>query len=325
MSRVVGIMYSVWHDEFTQPSQLNEGRPWMHRKPYGPCSVAHWWGVPAVCGSEQAIPSEYRFVLPDGKPNKALIDYHAKLLVDAGVDFIFLDLTNGEQERIMNAASALCKRYTHLVRDGREVPRIAMWCMRPEAAHIMHSRFYANPAFDKRIFFKWEGKPLMLVRPFPDLNSPLDKDRLPQGYTYRSMWALLPDPTAMWSFRNVELPYKGFKKDGQVEQMPVAFASQKFHMHNDLNCSMEEGRCGRHNGNFFRRCFELVKQHKPLVMTVSTWNEWVSQNMCDRKGKGIFTDVFGPEYSGDCEPSVEHGTVYYDMLVQAIKEFKALA
>lgn len=322
--RMVGIMYSVWHDEFLQPQQLTQGKPWMHRKPFGPCSVGHWWGVPKVCGSAENIPSAYRFVKSDGKPNKDLIDYHAKLLTAAGVDFIFIDLTNGEQERIMNAAHAVCQRYTRLVKEGERVPRIVMWCMRPEATRIMHDRFYANPAFDKRVFFEWEGKPLMLVRPFPEVDSKLDTAKLPRGYTYRSMWALLPDPSSMWSFRNVTLPYKGYKKSGELEQMPVAFASQKYHMHNDVDARMEEGRRGRCNGDFFKQCFDLVMQGKPRVMTVSTWNEWLSQNICDRKGKGIFTDIYGPEYSHDCEPSVEHGSTFYDMLVAAVKKFKAL-
>lgn len=309
-------MYSVWHDAFADPS----GKVWMHTKtPFGPRGAAHWWGSPSIC----PIP-KYRFVNTDGNPNAKLIDYHAKLLTDAKVDFIFIDLTNGEQPDILKGAHAVCARYTHLVRTGHEVPGVVLWCMRPESAHIMHTQFYANPKYDARIFFRWEGKPLMLVRPFPRIDQPLDVSKLPRGYTYRTAWGLWSDPSIMWSVRNNQLPYAGFVKNREVEQMPVAFASQRYHMHNDSDKAMEKGRRGREDGRFFMRCFDQVKRDKPRVMLVSTWNEWLSQNMSDEPRKGVFTDVFGPEYSCDCEPSEEHGTKYYNMLVAVIRAFKSM-
>lgn len=322
MKRVVGIMYSVWHDGFLQTHLLkNNTSPWFHKKPFGPSGHGHWWGTPSFCES-RPIPQTYRWTREDGSPNAELIDYHVDLLVKADVDFIFIDLTNGEQPDILKGAHAICKRYSHLVNKGKKVPGVVMWCMRPEATHIMHSEFYSK--YDPRVFFVYQDKPLMLVRPYPRIDAPLDTSALPKGYTYRTMWALWSDPTIMWSMRNANLPYGGYRTKDGLEQMPVAFATQSLHMFNDADPSMQKGRRGRDGGKFFKECLDLVLTNKPMVMTVSTWNEWLSQNVSSTPGRGAFTDIFGPEFSGDCEPSVEHGRKYYDMLVAAIKEFKKL-
>ena len=227
----------------------------------------------------------------------------------------------------------MCERYTQLAAAETKTPRVVMWCSGPAAVPIMHAQFYGNPAYDRRIFFEWEGKPLMLVRPAPTVDDAIDPDKpppksFPRQYTYRSMWGLKGNPTAMWSFKNVVLPYAGYRRraggGAGVEQMPVAFASQSKHMYNDLDEAMEEGRRGREGGAYFRQCFEQVKREKPRIMTVCSWNEWTSQNQSGRADKGVFTDIFGPELSADCEPSREHGRKYYAMLQAAVKEFKAL-
>lgn len=317
--RVVGIMYSVWHDAWAaKPHVTPDGMPRFHRPPYGAVrGTSHWWGVPAVCGSAAAIPRTYRFVGKDGKPNAALIDYHARLLLAAGVDFIYLDLTNGEQGFIYEAARALCTRYEQLVRAGQDVPRVVPWCSGPAATRHAYDTLIAP--FDPRIFFRWEGRPLVLVRPG-------DPAPMPAQCSYRTMWGLGSDPTKWWSFKNVTLPYTGFEAagGGGVEQMPVAFASQRGHMHNDLNPRLMEGRRGREGGKFFAECLAQVLRDRPRVMTVCSWNEWTSQNQTGLADKGAFVDVYGPEFSADCEPSVELGTRYYDALRDAVRRFKAL-
>ena len=309
--RLVGIMYSTWFDDFgvyaakTQTDGLNDpdGGP-----------LLHWWGHPQFANGDWA---QYKFA-PGGKPNVELITYHARLLVAAGVDFIAVDLTNGNTAGL-RGLKAVCEVYAKL----KHHPKVVPWARTTaDVEQLKRELFDAHPA---HVFLQFEGKPLLLVG--DQFKSP-PTGGVYDAFTVRKMWGLTNDPD-LWIFKqNLRTGdrYQPYMRNGKPEQMGVAVAVQSTYMSDPGS-----KRQGREGGAYMARQFELVKKFRPKVVVVTSWNEWVAirgagvSATSKDKGGHHFVDQFGPEYSADIEPSRELGTKYYDLLKGHVKAFKALA
>jgi hypothetical protein len=113
-------------------------------------------------------------------------------------------------------------------------------------------------------------------------------------------------------------------RDGEIEQIPVAFAYQMNYMNNS------ERSTPRHRGLTFRRQFETVLDHPETpIVTITGWNEWVVQRQpctsdvtcpCSRYSTtGCFLDQYDLEYSRDAEPGRnEMGDYYYRLMSACI-------
>jgi hypothetical protein len=67
---------------------------------------------------------------------------------------------------------------------------------------------------------------------------------------------------------------------------------------------------GRENGLTLKKQFQRANDLGAGMVILVSWNEWT-------KGEQP-----SPEVSKDLEPSVIHGTFYYDLLCEQIKKFK---
>ena len=309
--RLVGIMYSTWFDDFP-PYATKTQTEGLNAPPGGP--ALHWWGHPQFANGDW---NQYKFA-PGGKPNVPLITYHARLLVAAGVDFIAVDLTNGNTAGL-KGLKAVCEVYARL----KYHPKVVPWAR--TTADVAQLKRELYDAFPARVFLDYEGKKLLLV-------GDQAKEAIPTGgvydaFTVRKMWGLTNDPN-LWTFKqNLRTGdrYQPFMHNGKPEQMSVAVAVQSTYMSDPTS-----KRQGREGGAYMARQFELVKKFKPRVVVVTSWNEWLairgqgrSATSKDKSGHH-FVDQFGPEFSADIEPSRELGTKYYDLLKAHIRAFKAL-
>lgn len=165
--RSVGIFYHTWHTEFSQlrvPVNINEvvsenpeaaidvktNRFWFKfERKFEP---GYFWNEP-IFGYYNTT-DEY------------VLRKHAELLADAGVDFIFIDWTNGEFTW-EDGMDSILKVFKEAREDGVKAPQIVFWISlftpenRIHQLTTMYKRWYSNPEYDD-MWFKLDGKPLVL-------------------------------------------------------------------------------------------------------------------------------------------------------------------
>jgi len=307
---VVGLFMSVWHDVHVS-GVMGEG-------PYTPGTGWWYWGRPAYANGDIGA---YRWTLPDGRPNAPFIDYQLDLIRKLGVDFMYVDLTNGMQPEILNGLRALCQRRQERGRG----PKIAIWMQRKEDLEVFDKEFYSK--YDPKIFFKWQKKPLAMIvgttdgwQPNP-MPKPLPRGGLFDKYTVRWCWGLLgPNAHALWNFKDLKDDRKPYMVKGQPEQMSVAIASQASYMTTE-----GDGRRGRENGAFFDEQAAHVAKYQPKIVFIHGWNEWICIKFGDDPARPVFVDAFGQEFSADIEPMKGgHGDLYYKKVKQYISKIKGV-
>jgi hypothetical protein len=97
-------------------------------------NLFNWWGEPAFG------------IIGYTWSNTAMIDYHVDNWIKLGVDFIFLDLTNGTQSEIIAGAAKLCARMGQLGIG----PRVVLWIQKAGDAQMAWNNFYNK--YPKDIF-----------------------------------------------------------------------------------------------------------------------------------------------------------------------------
>ena len=304
---VVGLFLSVWHDVHIS-GVMGEG-------PYTPGTGWWYWGRPAYADGDVA---KYRWTLPDGRPNNQFIDYQLDLIQKLGVDFVYVDLTNGVQPEILGGLRALCQRR----QERKRGPKIAIWMQKKEDLEMFDRDFYKK--YDPKIFFKWKDKPLAMIvgvgtdgwvpNPKP---KPLPKGGIFDQYTVRWCWGLLGGNSgSMWNFKDLARDRKPFMCRGKPEQMAVAVASQASYM-----TTAGDGRRGRENGRFFDEQAARVLEVGPQIVFIHSWNEWMAIKFGDDPSKPVFVDCFGQEFSSDIEPMKGgHGAAYYERVKRFIEK-----
>lgn len=299
----VGLFVSTLHD-LTPPEPRRVISETQAFQKHG----VYWWGRPAFANGDLR---EYRW------SNAKMLDYHIGNFRELGIDFIFLDFTNGNHQGAMDGARNLCLR---LQQRGAATlgPRVVFWIQKPEYAELYKKEFY-EPFAD--IMFQWQGKPLLLLqgvddgwRPAAGKTKPLPK--VP-GFTARWCWGLLgPASGTMWTFKELKPPNPYVHK-GNAEQIGVTFASQQTYM------STAEGRRCREGGAFFRSQIPNVLAHNPEIVTICGYNEWSAINLGQPGQPPVFTDVLSPECSHDIEPMKGgHGDTYFRIAQRFVADLK---
>lgn len=316
-----GIFYLIWHclgtDAVYDISQNN----------LGPVPSFHWWSRPNL---GYYCPTKDRHVLRQ----------HAIQLRDAGMDFVYLDITNyakvdgGSQVGALQPLQALAEEWSQI--PG--APKLVPWLPLSKGADIPDAVDQILAKFPS-LRFPYQGKPLLLVVANPEF--PVDQallNRFAAKYTLRQMWAYQKNWTN-WSF--MEECTGNFKKangygrcgqriaygpDNKVEQVSVTAAYQKTYMTQfDTAVPKFEGRTLQAQ---MKRIDDFVN---PPIVTITGWNEWIAQRFCVTprlaptadcsppnsptlpNGYPVFVDQYNEEYSRDLEPTVGNDK-YYQLL-----------
>lgn len=299
----VGLFVHTWHD--LNPPRL---RRVMAEGGYAP-KAWHWWGRPAWAAGDVA---KYTWTDP------AMVEYHIDNFIQLGVDFVFLDFTNGNQQGNLDGAHALCAA----LRQRRAGPKVAFWIEKVTDAPLYAAQFYQKYP---EVMYIFKGKPLLLINGFSDGWRPTGGAVKPlpsgagglDGFTVRWMWGLLgPGAGSMWTFKEPSPP-KPYVHAGANEQIGMTFATQGTYM------TTPAGRQCRNGGKFFESQVANVRKHRPEVVTITGYNEWMAINF----GAGAqpqFVDLFGPECSHDIEPMTGgHGSTYFQQAKRVIAQLKA--
>ncbi len=336
--KYVGLFYLIWTD-----SEIGFSTDYDVTKAYA-CNPEHpslgehgsfcWW----------AEPETGYHVSDDVWQIKRDMRYFAM----AGVDFIYLDFTNGYiYEKSLRALLDTC---LELRAAGQMTPYIVPWTLAEADRNApgyglvdIYEMFYKDEKYDD-LWFYWEGKPLaMLKNDSAGGMSAFDSKELTDFFTFRISW-----PGYAWPGEEVGTGYKfwgdgwlanfgyfyGYTDDPKRSECVgigcAGFAtpgsgrsghilSQRDHLDRFLETpTMGEGIMLQEN-------FEEMLQKNPEtdVLIISRWNEWGAQNL-NLLDFG-FCDQFNREYSRDIEPAKGGFTDnYFYQMCNIIRRFKGV-
>lgn len=341
----VGIFYFLWHNNnSTQPL-------YDHYKTYkeegldalktlmrsGPLGYAHYWAEPYF--------GYYR------TNDEWVLRKHAYQLSNAGIDFVFFDVSNGVMYE--NQYITLLETWQQIRQEGGMTPQFIFFCgdndtIGQSDMDTAWRTVYKDQKY-KELWFMWEGKPLILG------NFSKVSQEIKDFFTIRRSWAFngwTGDGVGRWPWiaESPQKPGKNF--EGIVEQMTVACG---FHATTSRGRSFSNKMQPTDGKSAFE--FELaetplglafdeqwkeaLKVNPPLIM-VTGWNEWWAGRWEDSdagmffantytitKGdpvyKHFYVDNFNPEFSRDIEAMKGgFGDNYYYQMVSWIRRYKGV-
>ncbi len=266
---------------------------------------------------------------------------HGYMLEQAGVDFIFLDVSNGEV--FIPGHMTLFDTWLQMRKEGNQTPQIVFF--NGDTAEYMQSNMetllttvYSDENWDKykELFFMWEEKPLL----FGNMNGVSDpiKTEINERFNVRGSWAWI-DKNSYWSWiqeyvksgTRYKLENGGWGRDsnGQKESLSIAMGHHptankgrsfvnRVQPNNGLGdfefSSIEQSGMGLGFEHQFNAAQYLIKRNignsDPFVLMITGWNEWISggintdtaKMMANTTCKVQYTDQFNPEFSRDGEP-----------------------
>jgi hypothetical protein len=158
--KFIGILYFLWLGEHGNTGPYNISTILMqdpsamqnpNSKLWGALGAFHHWGKPL-----------FDYYLSD---DTYVLRKHAQMLADAGVDVIFFDVTNNYTYK--KNYMTLLKVFSEIRNMGGKTPQIAFLCPFSDPTAVANE-LYANlykPGLYKDLWFKWDGKPLILADP----------------------------------------------------------------------------------------------------------------------------------------------------------------
>ncbi|MEN6373016.1 MAG: hypothetical protein ABFD64_13490 [Armatimonadota bacterium] len=159
-TRYVGVFYFICNEShansgpydvtkiLTQdPNAVNE----KDNPLWGPVYSAHYWGEPLF--GYYASDDEY------------VLRKHAQMLSDAGVDVIFIDVSN--KFTYENTYMTMLRVFSDIRKHGGKTPQIAFLCpfWDPESTVDELYKDLYEPNLYSNLWFRWDGKPLILADP----------------------------------------------------------------------------------------------------------------------------------------------------------------
>lgn len=289
----VGIFYFLWHNG-TSANELydhsaayyNGGTEALEEMiKAGPLGFAHYWAQPYF--------GYYR------SDDAWVIRKHAQMLTESGVDFIFIDATNGltyEQNY-----ETVFKVWNEMRLEGYDTPQIMFHCGNDDgnagkSFTALWNNLYSQGRYED-LWFKWDGKPLILM---PKTYYKTLTDEQQSFFTYRQSWAYTKDSSGTWytktkgkncwPWADMYPQSPGKSAEGDIEQMIVMCgfwvngsygtnAGRSYHngkqpdnlTDSDYGFSLLES-SGK--GYAFEEQFDYaIEADVPLIM-ITGWNEW---------------------------------------------------
>ena len=331
--RFVGIFYLPWTgDEFSygpyDVSKILVDQPDMRTTPTfrhtGPKDWHYaYWGEPLF--------GYYKLTDP------WVIRRHMHMLADAGVDALVLDATNAEiYENVLTQFLPVLLR---IRAEGGRVPQLLFMLNTDmgNAAKQLLEKFYRPGRYDE-LWFRWEGKPLMLCN--PDAASP----EVREYFTLRTaFWPGTPPykntPNA-WHWLGVHPQAYGFTQDPKAAEQINVSPAQNMHWETGALELMWTGKArgrgfskGKQNssleaiqsGRNFQEQWDYALKVDPKFIMITAWNEWVAGLTHSMKTPWVQCDGFNGEFSRDIEPMKGgFGDNFYYQAIANIRRFKGV-
>lgn len=284
---------------------------------------------------------------------------HAQLLSDAGVDFVFLDVTNytGSRESgfFETAWMTLLETWSAIRENGGRTPQVVFHCGVQEVGMANHLKWlwdsiYRDEKF-KELWFYWDGKPLVFGSPDGTATELLEHFTVRRSWAFNSFTAV-DDGKGRWPWIAETPQLPGRDEEGNIEQVVVASG---FHSNSSKGRSFHDGKnemTGRYDfgyglettgeGLAFKEQWEHALEIDPPLVMVTGWNEftfgrWENDGpgqtisggyqiiQHDPQFKHNYVDAFTLEYSRDIEPikGFFRDNYYYQMC-QYVRLYKGV-
>lgn len=335
-NKTVGLFYFLCNNN--QTGQVYDNTQILAANPsnpqYGPFNTAHYWSQPYL--------GYYR------SNEDYVIRKHAEMLSDAGVDVIFLDVSNGilyepEWMRIFTV-------YDQIRKEGGKTPQIAFFCGIDSGVNQTELQTLFKDLYEKNIFqeliFKWQGKPLILADKsvLNDSNATVDGTDLRNYFNFRKCWAWsgttwFGNGQDKWTWLdNYPQNYGWDQNSSKPEEVSVCVAQ---HATTNIGRSYHSGSEPSsvttqmtQQGLNFSEQWSRALQVDPDFIFITGWNEWSACRYCASGGEtflgktlsagdSYFVDEYDEEYSRDIEP--ENGALgddFYYQMTGYIRQYK---
>lgn len=282
---------------------------------------------------------------------------HAYQLEAAGVDFIFLDFTNGAY--YPQELQVLLDTWLELRKEGTDTPDICVFSAGNYGAVMsaLRGSMYSEEGFAKygTMYYQYKGKPLTLAGCAGD-TSELG-NWINETFTVRNCWAWR-DEDGGWnwlqeyrkggnSFR-YSLGGPGRDAQGNFEQLALCMGHHPTTSKGRSYLGVRETVCPENDYGFsldsgaglgFELQFNAVMYFDPDMVMITGWNEWTAGLNQTSSGYPYyagstdlgfqFVDQFNTEYSRDGEPmklrdgeEVGFGDNYYYQMTGYIRQYK---
>ncbi len=345
--RWVGLFYWQWHTHkdrwgknynVTDFLKKHPGfKDFQAYPPGGPKNPTWYWGKPLF--------GYYRSTDP------WVIRRHLAMIADAGVDFLFLDYTNGQ---IYNRQLAVLLRVAQAMkRDGVQVPKLVFFLnYQPEwKIEALYKKWYL-PGKYKNMWFMWHGKPLiMAAKPTTakGLKNPALLPAIENYFTFHKTWAFqsAKQHPHEWRFMDNTPQRPALDSKGHVEQMVVSKSVGgpiwKNMQIGGVSCV--PGFVPHYNkqwlsperawGLFFQRQWHYARKVHAPILLVTGWNEWTASvweqpgvvflGRKTKKGQDYIVDEFNQDFDRDLEPMTGgYGDDYYWQFLEEMRRYKGL-
>lgn len=344
----VGLFYWLWHGKLrstaTNPDSVNvtkilstdPGKTDWRKEDY-------YWDEP-----EEGY---YRSLDP------WVMQHNLQLISLAGVDFIFLDLTNSavyepEIKLLLQTIQSMRKK-------GINAPYVVAFLNSDYASkvQILYNEFYKPGKYDD-VWFYWKGKPLIMS---PKVTADQIKDKnllasIQNYFTWRPTWALFSDdegPGGRWRFMDTHPQRAALDSSGKVEQYVVSKALGAPLWDYRGKCSS----CGLNftpkfdkywlaketgAGLFLNEQWNRADSVQAPILLVTGWNElkagaWPTNKELAKakdfdfegrkmkEGDLYFVDEFNQEWNRDLQPMKDGYTDdFYYQFVSRMRKYKGM-
>lgn len=304
--RRVGLFYFLWLGEHGRGapldiSKITAAHPDAGLHPeadyWGGVGVYHHWGEPF-----------YGYYYSD---DEWVVRRHMKLILQAGIDFLFFDTTNAV---IYEKNAKLVMRVLQEYHDaGWDIPRVMFYTntRSGDTVQRIYEAVY-RPGYCRDTWFLWDGRPVIIA--VPEECSAECRD----FFTIKlSQWPNEADKAGGWPWMDFVRPQRVFPNlCGEPECINVSVAQHPQIKFGDSVLYGERANRGRafHDGSNdpapdawtrgynFREQFERALEVRAPVTLVTGWNEWIAgrwQGIPERPV--MFVDCANYEYSRDIE------------------------
>ncbi|MBQ9780966.1 MAG: hypothetical protein IJW00_08485 [Clostridia bacterium] len=306
--RLVGIAYTTWH----RPATKWGGTATWDMPLYG-----------AYCSDDEEV-----------------IRRHGEMLRDAGIDFVFVDWSNNteyvpETMREQRADFRMIEEATDKLFDvwstiegapkicifvgpGHNGPKTIENGAHQKKVDQVWNDYVTNPN-RADMYFHYDGKPLLICYgATPNQYTAVPEDLWDDDrYTVRWMTGYVGQQSNLFRPGNLESArFWSWEERGaqtytvhnkKVEAVTVSAATRSQGKESTTGYIPE---AGRQNGATLKKQFQRACDLGARIVLIVSWNEWTTGEQPSA------------EVSKDMEPSVIHGTFYYDLMREQIKKFK---
>ncbi len=327
---LVGMFYFLWLGEHgrTGPYDVTKilaADPDAGHKPDSPCwgrvGVYHHWGEPL-----------YGYYFSD---DEWVVRRHMKLIMQAGIDFLFFDTTNAF---IYERNAKLVMRVLQEYHDaGWNVPKVMFYTNSASGKTVrrIYEAVY-RPGFARSVWFSLDGKPVIVAE-----EEDCDDETKAFFTIVKSQWPNERDKPGGWPWMDFKRPQRIFPGEKVAKSvMNVSVAQHPQLRFGDSAMYGEKGNRGRafHDGNNdpasdawkkgynFQEQWNRAHEAKPDIVLVTGWNEWIAGRWKGRADRPVmFVDCANFEYSRDIEMMRGgYGDNYFLQLRENVRRFKGI-